>query len=305
MVAVPSRIEPPGLRMVESYSPMGHTMTADKGITDAEFRLIAAIRRHDWRDGICRASQAELAAHCGKDERSVRRLVSALKDKHLLVEENDPARPGRARVYRLIERAATTPQTGQLWPVYDPRDAVQTGQDQPVKVANSGQLNRTNLAGLKKTPVKTPENDDSAASQPGAATDHELMTPTPPMTSKPLLPAPKPTPKPEPTDQRLARVIDLIRAANLQVAVTGRDGAALKACSAAPEEIAACYIAIATGAHGDDYMRRRLAIHYVANDAINGWLIRDKAKRATGYSGSPGGPDDPALLALFDRTMGS
>lgn len=140
------------LWVVDTYSAMGHAMTADKGITDAEYRLISAIKRHDWRDGICRVSQADLGDHCAKDVRTVRRLVHTLKQKHLLEEINDPERPGRARVYRLLGSATTSPQTGQSWPVYDHAQAAQSGQGWPNKSARSGRLNRPTLAGLKKTP---------------------------------------------------------------------------------------------------------------------------------------------------------
>jgi hypothetical protein len=311
-------------RPSDRFSAMGHPLTADTDVSDAEFRLIAAIKRYDWRDGVCRASQAVLGVDCGKDERTVRRLVLELKRKDLLVEENDPRRPGRSRVYRLIGAATTHPQTGQLWPVYDRDAGTQTGQKRPVKADDPGQLKRPNPAGLKKTPEDrlTP---DTAATQPGAVDDPIVVcapptqAPQPAPAPKPLLPVPKPRARPDPVTNRLACVIDRIRAAGLNVAVSGRDGAALKDCTAAPEEIANCYIAIARGEYGDAYMRRRLAIHYVATDAVNGWLVRDQAPTTptsprpipgrdvnaarTGYSGSRNGPIDPTIAEIFERTM--
>lgn len=200
-----------GLWVVDTFSALGHTMTADKGITDAEYRLISAIKRHDWRDGICRASQADLGDHCAKDVRTVRRLVHTLKQKHLLEEINDPERPGRARVYRLLGSAATSPQTGQSWPVYDHAHAAQSGQGWPNKSARSGRLNRPHLAGLKKTPVKTPEDGipeipegEVASPAPARETDRSTVSldgpprPVPKTQPLPSTPAPEPPPPPPP-----------------------------------------------------------------------------------------------------------
>jgi hypothetical protein len=84
----------------------------------------------------------------------------------------------------------------------------------------------------------------------------------------------------EPANRRIAEIVSMVKLAGLPINVSGRDGAAVKASDAAAADIAACYIAIATGTYpegGDRFMQKRNSIHEVVNNNLNGFLLRDRA----------------------------
>lgn len=94
---------------------------------------------------------------------------------------------------------------------------------------------------------------------------------------------PKVTPK-------STRVIDLIQAAvpSVPLAFTPRDGSAVKTCSAAPETIAAAYVAAARGEWGDNWMRGsnlniRTVVERLASYELAGTTAKPKAANAFAF----------------------
>jgi hypothetical protein len=76
----------------------------------------------------------------------------------------------------------------------------------------------------------------------------------------------RPVPKPTPAQVRLARVVDLVRDAGVEIFPSSRDGAAVKTCSAPADRIAEAYIAAARGEWdpgGDGWLGDSLSVHLV------------------------------------------
>jgi hypothetical protein len=57
--------------------------------------------------------------------------------------------------------------------------------------------------------------------------------------------------------------VDLLKAAGVPVAVTPRDGKAIRECGAAPALIAEAYAAAYRGEWGDDWLQANLSLHLV------------------------------------------
>ncbi len=69
-----------------------------------------------------------------------------------------------------------------------------------------------------------------------------------------------------PKPNRAAEVVNLIRAAGVDVEPTRRDAAAIRESGASPQEIAAAYVAQARGEWGDDWDRDHLSVHRVVEN---------------------------------------
>ncbi|HEX6786979.1 MAG TPA: hypothetical protein VF076_07260 [Acidimicrobiales bacterium] len=73
-------------------------------------------------------------------------------------------------------------------------------------------------------------------------------------------------PKPSPGQVRLARVVDLVREAGVEIFPSARDGAAVKSCGAPADRVAEAYIAAARGEWdpgGDGWLGDSLSVHLV------------------------------------------
>ena len=80
--------------------------------------------------------------------------------------------------------------------------------------------------------------------------------------------------KPQPKNNKLSEVIDRVRALGVEPVVNGgRDGRAVKECSAGAPDIAAAYAAVVTEEWGDKWLRANLSIHTVC-DRMSGWMAR-------------------------------
>jgi hypothetical protein len=104
--------------------------------------------------------------------------------------------------------------------------------------------------------------------------------PEPPASAEPTLPVAEPVttppvsappPRAAPKTNKATDVIDHIRAAGQEPATNPRDFQAIKACSASAKDIAAAYVAMASGEWGDEWMLKNLSVA-TACTRVNGFL---------------------------------
>lgn len=284
-----------GFRMIDTtpvYSPTLEAYVLDTRVPDGAFRTYAVMQIL-WRYGeVCDVPLKRLAELSDCKERTVISRVQDLLKAGWITEERSSARPDvpRAKAYRPTQpgndadgRAAHSGNVQKI--AVCPTPKLQEIARRSAEFCSS-ELQNSAVSLNRKTGPEEELRPETAASQP-APEDEPIVKFSPPTTApqtspvpttKPLLPVPKPKPEDAPTNARLSRVADLILAAKIPVIPDWpRDGAALKRCPASPEEIAACYVAIARGEYGDPHMHKRLSIRYVVSEAINGWLVRDQA----------------------------
>ncbi|MHB8409872.1 MAG: hypothetical protein ACYDHY_17595 [Acidiferrobacterales bacterium] len=99
------------------------------------------------------------------------------------------------------------------------------------------------------------------------------------------VPASETKPKAAPKPNKLSDVIDAIKDAGGEVTTSARDGKAVRECSAPAALIAEAYLAAASGAWGDDFTRRNLALWFVCS-RIDGYRAHVQQTRASPGAGN-------------------
>jgi biotin operon repressor len=303
----------------------------------AEQRMLGVLGTYaDSESGWCHPSYPALAQRLGIKRAAVGKAITSLaRYGYLEIHERFHPETGArlSSAYRLVhdyqlpaefDRAAgaaddDTPlaTVSSYPPPETPPLATDRSRGTPLTVATLA----THSSDLKRL-TRTTNPDGTVATQPGPPPPDRQNDAVPrlpldlppravPKPEPPSEPAPAPVEvAPTPTNKRLARVIDLIRAAGLVYTRSDRDGAALRECDADPDEIAACYLDIAHGrwpTDGDTFPLRGLAIHTVCRSWINGWRQRGVAptkRGGRGYDGSRHGglsEDQRADLARNTR----
>ncbi|MHB8409820.1 MAG: hypothetical protein ACYDHY_17335 [Acidiferrobacterales bacterium] len=131
-----------------------------------------------------------------------------------------------------------------------------------------------------KAHVKAEAEVNSAPAAPVAAAAAPAQEPTPAK-----VPASETKPKAAPKPNKLSDVIDAIKDAGGEVTTSARDGKAVRECSAPAALIAEAYLAAASGAWGDDFTRRNLALWFVCS-RIDGYRAHVQQTRASPGAGN-------------------
>lgn len=310
---------PPGARsgnlmMVEPFVQLRLSVLYDLDIRPIDLRVLMVLIDRSWQMGECDIPQPELAALCGRKQRQLQESLDRLLAAQLI--EQHRWGPTQAKHYWPRDPEAPQRHTRKTACVFQDQGG-HTRKTAPTHAEN--RVTHTRKSAPDTLLVNTGPEDRS--NTPGAT--HPAAPPQPAVENIrkniiretiPAAPPPAPLPPDEPapqtpaTNARLGKVVDLIRAAGLTVTVNGRSGSALKASSATPEQVAACFVAIARGEYGDDFMRKRLNVHNVCNEYMDGFLSRSQGTRnlnagRTGATSSRTGPIPDEILEDLARTM--
>lgn len=127
------------------------------------------------------------------------------------------------------------------------------------------------------------------------------LFPAAPVALSPDLPAATPGRRPKgEARNKAAALIDTLRAAGVELAMTAPDFRALKETSLSPEQVAEVFLAIHTGGWGDDWQRRRLTVRY-AIDSWNGYQAstQPRAPSRNGTASANGTVKHGPAMAAF------
>ena len=131
-----------------------------------------------------------------------------------------------------------------------------------------------------------PTGASGPSGDPGDCTPGEISGPAPGARAREARPVPKPTP----TQVRLARIVDLVREAGVEIFPSARDGTALKSCGAPADRIAEAYVAAARGEWdpgGDGWLGDSLSVHLVISRLAGYRPRRQVDYRETRYGPLP------------------
>jgi hypothetical protein len=329
------------------YAPRneGWTKAMNRIIRDGSIRpvhrllyvIVQSYTRETWR--WCTEPHRVLAADYGCSESQIQRLLNDMVDRDLLLAR--PRGHGQAKAYLPIIgltpaeiAAAGPPPPTRTAPLSNPAKMLgyQTEDPEPnpafpsaLPSKNAG-ANPAFLRPFKEdrlTPEKT-GSPEISGSLPGPAAN---AAGAPARIPGPGANKPDPAPKPQPpassptgssapsraTPQ--SRLVDLLRAGGVEIDPSPRDFAALKQRQVDPALVVECYLAIRAGRYGDAWMKRRLTVHGVVNDYLDGYLADRQAadgsgrpstddinRGRTGLPGSRNGRIDPAALEEARRS---
>jgi hypothetical protein len=80
-------------------------------------------------------------------------------------------------------------------------------------------------------------------------------------------------------NEKVAAMVDALRAVGVTPTITGRDARAIKETAHDPEEVAALYAAISGGRYGDAFMLRKLSVA-LCLESLPGWRAHVAGHRA-------------------------
>lgn len=229
-------------------------------------------------EGIVRCASQRIVARAAQWPGDARAFVEAMVAAGFLERDGDDliVHDWYAYAGRLIERRAANAEKQRNW--RDRHKAEPPNHDVPVTSPSRDGATVPNptvpyLTMPPKGPTAPPPGPPAAADvSEGTAASAEATTIEASV-------APEKAPRAAPKPNKATEVVDLIRAAGLEVRTNPRDFAEIKRTSASARDIASAYIAASHGEWADDWILRNLSIAAIC-PRINGYIAWRQGVRA-------------------------